>query len=233
MNCHLQFSIFDDRGLQIVTKNYPLQHANTLKKKTVNTMLRVIILTQCQCCSIQKNLYKYQRITIKPVPASEKTKILQLAQRTDFFLSICFIISIGISLLLTIFLYKQFTATRKKNYFQVGHPPLYVTFSVRPSVRPSRTISQEPLIIFFGTHVQNDDISRCFFHFFEILKDRKWPNMTKKIWSLSVSQKLYLISLWFLVLMYKMIISLIIFFKFFKILIFRVFQRSINNKRKF
>ena len=138
MNCHLQFSIFDDRGLQIVTKNYPLQHANTLKKKTVNTILRVIILTQCQCCSVQKNLYKYQRITIKPVPASEKTKILQLAQRTDFFLSICFIISIGISLLLTIFLYKQFTATRKKKLF-LGGAPTSICHFFRPTVRASVT----------------------------------------------------------------------------------------------
>ena len=70
----------------------------------------------------------------------------------------------------------------------MGHPPLYVTFSVRPSVRPSvaRNILEtvHHLIIIFGTHPYNDDISRCFFHFFEILmfwavKAVKGQNMTK------------------------------------------------------
>ena len=50
----------------------------------------------------------------------------------------------------------------------------------------------------------------------------------------SVSQELYLIWLWFLVHMCKMMISPVIFFHFFKILIFRVFQSSsINAERKF
>ena len=50
----------------------------------------------------------------------------------------------------------------------------------------------------------------------------------------SVSQELYLIWLWFLVHMCKMMISPAIFFHFFKILIFQVFQSSsINAKMKF
>ena len=61
----------------------------------------------------------------------------------------------------------------------------------------------------------------------------KWPKMTKKL-SQSISQELYLIWLWFLVHMCKMMISPAIFFHFFKILIFQVFQSSsINAKVKF
>ena len=85
-----------------------------------------------------------------------------------------------------------------------------------------------------------DDISRCFY-FFKILifwvvmggsksvkKGPKW----QKILSHSVSRKLYLIWLWLLVHMCKMMISPE--FYFFKILIFRVFRSSsINAKRKF
>ena len=49
------------------------------------------------------------------------------------------------------------------------------------------------IIVIFGTHVQNDNISRCLFHFFWILifrvfrelKGKKWPQM-KKILSLSL-----------------------------------------------
>ena len=49
-----------------------------------------------------------------------------------------------------------------------------------------------------------------------------------------ISQELYVIWLWFLVHMCKMMISPAIFFHFFKILIFQVFQSSsINAKRKF
>ena len=49
-----------------------------------------------------------------------------------------------------------------------------------------------------------------------------------------ISQELYIIWLWFLVHMCKMMISPAIFFHFFKILIFRVFQSSsINAKQKF
>ena len=58
----------------------------------------------------------------------------------------------------------------------------------------------------------------------------KW----QKILSHFVSQELYLIWLWFLLHMCKMMISPAIFFHFFKSLIFRVFQNSsINAKRKF
>ena len=54
------------------------------------------------------------------------------------------------------------------------------------------------------------------------------------ILSHSLSQELYLIWLWFLVHMCKMMISPAIFFRFFKILIFRFFQTSsVNAKRKF
>ena len=55
--------------------------------------------------------------------------------------------------------------------FQAGHPPIYVTFSVRPSMSVVHHISGTVchLIIMFGTHVENDDISRCSFHFYEIL----------------------------------------------------------------
>ena len=61
----------------------------------------------------------------------------------------------------------------------------------------------------------------------------KWPKMTKKL-SQSICQELYLIWLWFLVHMCKMMTSLAICFHFFKILIFQVFQSSsINAKVKF
>ena len=55
----------------------------------------------------------------------------------------------------------------------------------------------------------------------------------KKKLSQSISQELYLRLLWFLVNMCKMMISPAMFFHFFKILTFRVFQSSsINTKRK-
>ena len=77
-------------------------------------------------------------------------------------------------------------------YYQVGHPPLYVTFfrppvrlSVRPSVAHHISGTVYHLIIIFSTHVQTDDISRYFFHTFEILifwvvrgqKCKKQPKM--------------------------------------------------------
>ena len=67
----------------------------------------------------------------------------------------------------------------------------------------------------------------------EGVKRQKMAQNGKKM-SYFVSQELYLIWLWFLVHMSKVMISPAIFFGFFKILIFRVFQSSsINAKRKF
>ena len=57
--------------------------------------------------------------------------------------------------------------------FQVGHPPLCVTFSVSPSVHLSVVHliagTVHDLIIIVGEHVENDDISRIFFSCFLIL----------------------------------------------------------------
>ena len=100
---------------------------------------------------------------------------------------------------------------------------------------------------FFGVQVWNDDIPRCFFHFFEILicwgvrggaerggTAKNGPKWQKNFVSLYISGTIYLIWLWFSVHMFKMISPAFFFFSFFKILIFRVFQSSpINAKRKF
>ena len=104
------------------------------------------------------------------------------------------------------------------------------------------------LRLFFG-QVQNNDISTWFFHFFKILvvwvvrlggerrkecKGQKLTQNDKTNLPHSVSQQLYLIWLWFFVQLCKIMISSAIFFRFFKVLIFRVFQdSSINAKRKF
>ena len=67
-------------------------------------------------------------------------------------------------------------------------------------------VSIHHLIVFFVAKVWNDDISKCFFHFFRILvfwsvrgdgvvKGKKWPKMKKKKnLSHSVSKELYLIA---------------------------------------
>ena len=63
---------------------------------------------------------------------------------------------------------------------------------------------------------------------------KKWSKMTKRKLSHSISQELYLIWFWFLVHMCKMMMSPAIFFYFFKIQTFWVFQSSLTNaKRKF
>ena len=88
------------------------------------------------------------------------------------------------------------------------------------------------MILFFVAQVENDDTSRCFFHFFKILfflvfrrqKGKKW----QKILSHAISQELYLMWLWFLVHICKMI-SPAFFFIFFKILIFSFFSKFINK----
>ena len=98
---------------------------------------------------------------------------------------------------------------------QVGHLPLYVTLSVSPSVAHH--------ILGTVRVCKNDDISRRFFQFFKILifwaargvKVQKIAQNDKKYCtSRSVSQEPYIICLSFMVHVYKMIISLGIFFSF-------------------
>ena len=81
------------------------------------------------------------------------------------------------------------------------------------------------MIVVLGAHVYNDDISIYFFHFFKILiflvvRRVKWQKMAqndKKFrLSHSISQELYLIWLWFLAHLYKIMISPAIFFIFSK-----------------
>ena len=95
------------------------------------------------------------------------------------------------------------------------------------------------MIVFFY------DICKCFFHFFKILVFwvvmggvSKWQKMTqnnKRNLSHSVSQEQYLIWLWFLIHMCKMMISPVFFFFFiFQNFNFSGFSKSsINAKRKF
>ena len=54
---------------------------------------------------------------------------------------------------------------KSKTYFEVRNPLLYVNFSVCPAIEHhiSGTTVHHPIII-FGTHVENDGISRNFFH---------------------------------------------------------------------
>ena len=96
------------------------------------------------------------------------------------------------------------------------------------------------LIVVFVAQVWSDDISRCFFHFFKMLvfwivrekvKGKKCPKMTRKL-SHSISQELYLIWLWFLVHVCKMMISPAIFFLFFQKSDFSGFSKFINKCQK-
>ena len=89
----------------------------------------------------------------------------------------------------------------------MGYPPLYVTFLVWPYICPSVRLpvvhhisgTVHHLILIFGAHVQNDGISRCFFHFFKILvfwvvrrvKAQKMIQMTKKSVVLDISETIY------------------------------------------
>ena len=99
----------------------------------------------------------------------------------------------------------------------------------------SHFICQEPyiMIVIHGAHVQNDNISRRFFHFFKIfifgvvrgLKEQKMVQNGKFCQSRFISQEPYIIWLSFMVHMCKMIVSpgvvfFFFFFHFFKILIF-------------
>ena len=86
------------------------------------------------------------------------------------------------------------------------------------------------MILIFGTLVWNDDISRCFFHFFEILifqalrgvKGQKLAQNEKELLHLSctISQEQYSIWSWFLVHMCKMMIYPGGVFSFLKLLFF-------------
>ena len=101
------------------------------------------------------------------------------------------------------------------------------TLSVVPYI--SGTIHH--MIVIFGAHVWNDDISRCCFHFFKILvfhvvmgvKGKKMAQNDKAFClPCSLSQKPYLIWLWFSVHMCKMMISPAIIFIFLKFWFFGV-----------
>ena len=58
----------------------------------------------------------------------------------------------------------NFIEMMKLFHYSIFIPPLYVTFSVRPSVERHISGTLHLMIIIFGT---NDDICRHFFHFFE------------------------------------------------------------------
>ena len=122
----------------------------------------------------------------------------------------------------------------------MGHLPQFVTFficpslSVSPSVKHHISKTVHHVVIIFGTHVYNNDISRHFFHFFKILifwvvrgvKGQKIAQNEKEKLHLSdvVSQEQC--SIWScLIHLFKMMISAAIFFYYyyyFKILIFLV-----------
>ena len=95
------------------------------------------------------------------------------------------------------------------------------------------------MIVIFGTPVWNNDISRCFFHFFKILilwvvrwvKGQKMAQNDKKFClSHSKSQESYLIWLWFFVHMCKMMISSAIFFIFSKFWFFGFLEGGKKEK---
>ena len=104
----------------------------------------------------------------------------------------------------------------------------FFCLSVHPSVHPSvaHHISGtvDHLTIIFGTHMQNDDISRAVFFvfskfwFFRLLggkKGKKQSKITKKFSLLhSIPEKPYIICLSFMVNIYKMVISSSVFFIF-------------------
>ena len=79
------------------------------------------------------------------------------------------------------------------------------------------------VVVIYGTLLQNYNTSRCFFHFLEILilwakngvKGQKWPKSRIELVR-TVSQELHMLSWWFLVHLYKIIIPPGIFFIFWK-----------------
>ena len=103
----------------------------------------------------------------------------------------------------------------------MGDPPLYVTFSVRLSIRPSvcpsitscNSWTVHGMVMFFVSLIEND-YSRCFFHFLKILicwakngiKGQKCPKFRKKL-VCTVSEEAHMLWLWFLVHWCKMKIS--------------------------
>ena len=106
-------------------------------------------------------------------------------------------------------------------------------------IHPSRAVSQEQcsVLSWFLVHLYIIMISLgVFFHFFKIwifwtvrgIKGQKTVQNDEKFCrSRSISQELYIIWLWFMVYICKMIISPDIFFHFFKIFIFQV--REVNS----
>ena len=102
------------------------------------------------------------------------------------------------------------------------------------------------MTLIYSTHLQNDNIFRCFFHFLKILiflvhrgvKGQQTVQNDKKLSLLrSISQEPYIIWLSFIVQIFKMIISPGIFFSF-KILTFWVVrelkaQKMAQNDRNF
>ena len=129
---------------------------------------------------------------------------------------------------------------------------LSICQSVRQSNHPSimhyisGTIHH--VIIIYGKHLWNDDISRCFFHFCKILIFQAFrrvngqkiaQNEKQQLHPLrAISKEQYSISLWFLVHLCKMMISPYVFLQFFKISIFGVVrglkgQKMVQNDKKF
>ena len=87
---------------------------------------------------------------------------------------------------------------------------------------------------------ENDDISRCFFQFlriynFLVVRGLKWQKMAQnnKKYCLphSISQELYLIWLWFLVHLCKMMISPAIFFIFSKFWFFGLLRGKVKGQK--
>ena len=133
----------------------------------------------------------------------------------------------------------------------MGHPHLYVIFSLRLSVHPSVRLSVAHhtsetvlhLIIIFGTHVPNDDISKHFFHFLEIfifwaIRGENGKKNSPK-WKVTITSVTRHISgtvsmwSWFLVQLCKMMISPGVFFIFYETLIFWVVkgQKIVQNEK--
>ena len=102
------------------------------------------------------------------------------------------------------------------------------------------------MIVIYGTHVENDNISRPFFQFFNILNfwvvrdvtgQEKVPTDKNFCQPCSVSQEPYIMWFSFMVHMCEVIISPGCFFIFFKILIFQVFRgvkvkKMVQNGKK-
>ena len=104
-------------------------------------------------------------------------------------------------------------------------------------------VSIHHLIVFFLLHKFKMMASPDVFFFFSkfwftrllggrVLKDKKLPKMTKKKFSHPIFPELYLIWLWFLLHMCKIMISPAIFFSFFQYSAFSGFSKFINKCQK-